>query len=224
MRLGTATAPAHSARGVHATPLRTSRASAMTPVTVMCRLFGFRSATSEHVHDALVTEQNSLRRQSLEHPDGWGIASWGESGFPEVARGLGAAHLDPEVRADQQRGPGTHGAGPPAPGLGGDRSAWTTPTPSSSSAGPSPTTGRCTPSPGIGAAIEALIAPRFAALMRGDTDSERCFTLFLARLAEVADADGRPSLEAVQWALATTMAEVARITDVDVGDGKRDRR
>jgi glutamine amidotransferase len=62
----------------------------------MCRLFGFRSAASERVHDALVLERNSLRRQSLEHPDGWGIASWQDSGVPLVARGLGAAHLDPE--------------------------------------------------------------------------------------------------------------------------------
>src|SRR5262249_21731175 len=62
----------------------------------MCRLFGFRSAASERVHDALVLERNSLRRQSLEHPDGWGIASWHDSGLPQIARGLGAAHLDPE--------------------------------------------------------------------------------------------------------------------------------
>ena len=62
----------------------------------MCRLFGFRSAASERVHDALVLERNSLRHQSLEHPDGWGIASWEDGGLPQVARGLGAAHLDPE--------------------------------------------------------------------------------------------------------------------------------
>ncbi len=62
----------------------------------MCRLFGFRSAASERVHDALVLERNSLRQQSLEHPDGWGIASWQDGGLPQVARGLGAAHLDPE--------------------------------------------------------------------------------------------------------------------------------
>jgi glutamine amidotransferase len=48
----------------------------------MCRLFGFRSAASERVHDALVLERNSLRRQSLEHPDGWGIASWQDGGLP----------------------------------------------------------------------------------------------------------------------------------------------
>ena len=50
----------------------------------------------ERLHDALVLERNSLRRQSLEHPDGWGIASWHDGGPPQVARGLGAAHLDPE--------------------------------------------------------------------------------------------------------------------------------
>jgi hypothetical protein len=37
----------------------------------------------------------------------------------------------------------------------------------------------------------------------------------------VADVEGSPALEKVQWALATTLTEVARITDVEVGDGKR---
>jgi hypothetical protein len=70
------------------------------------------------------------------------------------------------------------------------------------------------------AAIEALIAPAYRAF-RGDTDSERCFALFLTRLASRTDSGGTPSLGNVQWALATTMDEVARITDVEVGHGKR---
>jgi predicted glutamine amidotransferase len=186
----------------------------------MCRLFGFRSATSERVHDALVTERNSLRRQSLEHPDGWGIASWGENGLPEVARGLGAAHLDPEFErissAVQARTVLAHLRLASVGSIRLDNAhpflfqRWAF-----------AHNGTLHAFSRHRAAIEALIAPRFAAGMRGDTDSERCFTLFLTRLAEVADIEGRPSLEAVQWALATTLAEVARITDVDVGDGKR---
>jgi predicted glutamine amidotransferase len=186
----------------------------------MCRLFGFRSSTHEGVHDALVTERNSLRRQSLEHPDGWGIASWQDGPLPEVARGLGAAHLDPEfervssaVRARtvlahlRLASVGTvklDNAHPFTFGRWGFAHNGTL--------------------HAFGqhrATIEALIDPRFGAIMRGDTDSERCFALFLTRLSSRANLDGSPSLRDVQWALATTLGEVARITDVEVGDGKR---
>ena len=52
----------------------------------MCRLFGFRSNESARVHDALVTERNALRLQSIEHRDGWGIAHYDAEGRPRVAR------------------------------------------------------------------------------------------------------------------------------------------
>jgi predicted glutamine amidotransferase len=185
----------------------------------MCRLFGFRSAASERVHDALVLERNSLRRQSLEHPDGWGIASWQDGGYPQVARGLGAAHLDPEfervssaveartvlahlrlasvgsVKLDNAH-PFTHGRW--AFAHNGTLHAFDR----------------------HRAAIEELIAPAYRTF-RGETDSERCFSLFLTRLASRADPAGPPSLGDVQWALAKVMDEVSRITDVDVGNGKR---
>lgn len=185
----------------------------------MCRLFGFRSAASERVHDALVLERNSLRQQSLEHPDGWGIASWQNGGLPQVVRGLGAAHLDPEfervssavqactvlahlrlasvgsVKLDNAH-PFTFGRW--AFAHNGTLHAFDR----------------------HRAAIEALIAPPFRTF-RGETDSERCFALFLTRLASRADPAGTPSLTDVQWALAATVDEVARITDVDVGHGKR---
>ena len=185
----------------------------------MCRLFGFRSAASERVHDALVLERNSLRRQSLEHPDGWGIASWQDSGLPEVVRGLGAAHLDPEfervssavqartvlahlrlasvgsVKLDNAH-PFTHGRW--AFAHNGTLHAFDR----------------------HRAAIEALIAPDYRTF-RGETDSERCFAIFLTRLSSRVDPLGTATLRDVQWALATVMDEVARITDVDVGNGKR---
>jgi glutamine amidotransferase len=185
----------------------------------MCRLFGFRSAASERVHDALVLERNSLRRQSLEHPDGWGIASWHDGGPPQVARGLGAAHLDPEferissavqartvlahlrlasvgsVKLDNAH-PFTHGRW--AFAHNGTLHAFDR----------------------HRAAIEERIAPAYRTF-RGETDSERCFALFLTRLSSRTDPLGKPSLHDVQWALAAVMDEVARITDVDVGNGKR---
>jgi len=186
----------------------------------MCRLFGFRSAACERVHDALVLERNSLRQQSLEHPDGWGIACWQEEGPPDVARGLGAAHLDPEFErissAVQARTVLAHVRLASVGAVKLDNAH--------------PFTHGCWAFAHNGTlhaferhrlAIEALIAPSYRALMRGETDSERCFALFLTRLASRTDPAGRPSLADVQWALAATMDEVARITDVEVGTGRR---
>src|SRR4051812_8379791 len=62
----------------------------------MCRLFGFRSNAPERVHRSLVLEQNSLRKQSEEHKDGWGIAYYEDAPMPAVAHGIGPAHQDPE--------------------------------------------------------------------------------------------------------------------------------
>lgn len=59
----------------------------------MCRLFGFRSSVPSAVHRSLVLETNALRRQSLEHPDGWGLA-WFEGGRPRVDRGVDGAFAD----------------------------------------------------------------------------------------------------------------------------------
>jgi glutamine amidotransferase len=186
----------------------------------MCRLFGFRSSAHERVHDALVLERNSLRQQSLEHPDGWGIASWMEGPLPDVARGLGAAHLDPEfervssaVRARtvlahlRLASVGSVKLDNAHPFLFG---RW-----AFAHNGTLHDFGRQR------AAIEALIDLRFAPLMRGETDSERCFALFLTLLSSRANLEDSPALEDVLWALASTVDAVSRITDVEIGDGKR---
>lgn len=185
----------------------------------MCRLFGFRSAASERVHDALVLERNSLRQQSLEHPDGWGIASWQNGGLPQVVRGLGAAHLDPEFErvssAVQARTVLAHLRLASVGSVKLDNAH-----PFTFGRWAFAHNGTLHAFDRHRAAIEALIAPPFRTF-RGETDSERCFALFLTRLASRADPAGTPSLTDVQWALAATVDEVARITDVDVGHGKR---
>src|SRR3954465_1411946 len=62
----------------------------------MCRLFGFRSSRKDTVHTSLLTERNSLRVQSREHKDGWGISYYPPTGDPQLAHGVGPAHSDPE--------------------------------------------------------------------------------------------------------------------------------
>ncbi len=45
----------------------------------MCRLFGFRSVINSQVHSSLVHADNALISQSLDHPDGWGVAYYREN-------------------------------------------------------------------------------------------------------------------------------------------------
>jgi glutamine amidotransferase len=66
--------------------------------------------------------------------------------------------------------------------------------------------------PEVRSAIEAEIDPDLRLRMKGDTDSERCFHLFLSRLRAGPGLE-RPGLEAVRRALADTVATVLRIAD-----------
>ncbi|MFK7991577.1 MAG: class II glutamine amidotransferase [Sandaracinaceae bacterium] len=51
----------------------------------MCRLFGFRSVIKSQVHRSLVAADNALGRQSVQHPDGWGVAYYVD-GAPHVTK------------------------------------------------------------------------------------------------------------------------------------------
>jgi glutamine amidotransferase len=57
----------------------------------MCRLFGFRSVIPSMVHRSLLETENALGRQSVRHPDGWGVAHYVD-GAPHVTRSAEAAH------------------------------------------------------------------------------------------------------------------------------------
>ena len=178
----------------------------------MCRLYGFRGSTREPVHAPLVAERNSLRRQSIEHPDGWGIAAYVGGPLPEVAHGLGAAHLDPEFERVsgllQARAVMAHvrlaSVGEVEqtnvhPFLYG---RWTF-----------CHNGTVNDFGQIKLKLERELSPKFRKRLKGTTDSERCFALFLTRLATKAKEDAPAPVEVVAWALTETMATVARIAD-----------
>ena len=180
----------------------------------MCRLFGFRSSIPAAVHPSLVTEKNSLLHQSREHKDGWGIASYNTSDNPFVAHGLGPAHCDPDFeRVSSQVSARTVVAHIRLASVGPVERTNAHPF----------TFGRwCFVHNGTlknfaqhRARVEALIHPDFRGRIRGDTDSERCFYVFLSRLAEQRQClVGAACVEKVARALAETMELVGGITDV----------
>ncbi|WP_309890310.1 class II glutamine amidotransferase [Archangium sp.] len=179
----------------------------------MCRLFGFRSEVPAAVHPSLVTEKNSLLQQSREHKDGWGIATYDTGARPLVAHGLGPAHADPDFeRVSSRVSSRTVVAHIRLASVGAVDKRNTHPF----------TYGHwCFVHNGTvknfaqhKAEVEALIRPDLRAFIHGSTDTERCFYLFLTRLAELQSLDGPACVEKVACALAETMGRVSALTDV----------
>jgi glutamine amidotransferase len=59
----------------------------------MCRLFGFRSAVEVPTHHSLVLAENALAQQSRRHPHGWGIGCF-DGHVPVLRRSAAAAFGD----------------------------------------------------------------------------------------------------------------------------------
>jgi predicted glutamine amidotransferase len=180
----------------------------------MCRLFGFRSSIPSAVHPSLVTEKNSLLQQSREHKDGWGIAAYETGDSPSVAHGLGPAHCDPNFeRVSSRVSSRTVVAHIRLASVGNVERCNAHPF----------THGRwCFVHNGTlknfalhQHALEGLIREDLRARIQGATDSERCFYLFLTRLAEQKQCLVGPAcVEKVARALAETMGLVSSITDM----------
>jgi predicted glutamine amidotransferase len=173
----------------------------------MCRLFGCRSATPGGVAHELVHGANALRVQSREHPDGWGVG-WYVGRVPQVVRSLSAAHGDEDfeevssfvtastivahIRKASVGGislQNTHPFewGPWLFAHNGTIPGWEK----------------------LAACVEAEIDAGFRAKIQGETDSERCFYLFLTRLAQRCDPTSAKFADAAA-ALADTVAIVGR--------------
>jgi glutamine amidotransferase len=179
----------------------------------MCRLFGFRSAVPAAVHPELVTEKNSLVIQSRQHRDGWGIAAYGLEPRPKVAHGVGPAHSDPDfhrvsslvsaqtvVAHVRQASVGAVELRNSHPFLFGRWSFVHN--------------GTLKDFEKHRRAVEALIGPQFRPNVKGTTDSERCFQIFLTRLSARGPLEGAVRMDDVASALAETMGLVSSITDV----------
>lgn len=184
----------------------------------MCRLFGFRSDLPRAVHPALVTEQNSLRVQSREHKDGWGIAAYGEEEIPKVAHGLGPAHSDPDFESVSSQ-VSSHAVIAHVRLASVGEVHLRNAHPFLHEHWAFVHNGTVRDFVRHQQEIEARIAPELLARVQGETDSERCFYLFLTLLRERCGASalsvGPTSLKVRDLALtlAETMQTIASITD-----------
>jgi glutamine amidotransferase len=174
----------------------------------MCRFFGVLSDRDGPAHTWLCAAKNALQSQSRRHPDGWGIG-WYRRKEPHLRRGLLAAHDDPRFARTAEE----------------VRSTALIAHVRAASCGPvsGPNThpfrlgrwlfchnGTVTLFKRVRAALESEIDPDLRRRIRGDTDSERCFYLFLTRLRAHNREVGAPQLIA---ALAQTVRVVQRIAN-----------
>jgi len=180
---------------------------------VVCRLFGQHAHQGFDSAQPLCSAENALRFQSHKHPHGWGIGWW-EDGLPRVRRGILPAHSDGafldagrairapvvvahvrEASVGPVRQENTH------PFLHG---RWLF--------AHNGTVARFKDREEVRDALAAEIDPDLRRELRGDTDSERCFYLFLTRLRARAGLE-RPGIADVRRALAEMTATVLRIAD-----------
>lgn len=179
----------------------------------MCRLFGQHAHPGFDTCEPLCTAENALRFQSHEHPHGWGIG-WYVEGSPHVRRGLLPAHADEafaaagrEIRSrivvahvrDASVGPVHHENTHP---FLYDRWLFAH----------NGTVARYQDDPRVRAALAAEIDPDLLERIRGDTDSERLFHLFLTRL-RARGGLAAPALEDVRRALGEVTTLVLRVAD-----------
>lgn len=179
----------------------------------MCRLFGSRSRGPQPIDDSLLTGENALLVQSREHRDGWGIGWWeNDTPAPRLERGPTAAFADEAFAAWARK------VSAPAV-LAHLRLASVGPVhldnahPFRHGSWLFAHNGTIAGFSGARGAIEAEIDPRFRSVIVGETDSVRCFGVFLTRLSMLADLEGNVALDAVARALGETVSIVAGLAD-----------
>jgi len=178
--------PVGASHGFSAGPRRRgARVPAGIDSPIMCRLFAQRADPDFDYCEPLCGAASALRFQSYRHPHGWGIG-WYVGREPRVRRGLLPAHADrafvEAARAARSRLVLVHVRDA---SVGRVAAENTHPF----AAGPwlfahNGTVARFKTSASLRAAIERRVHPRLRRRIRGETDSERCFYLFLTRLGE----------------------------------------
>jgi glutamine amidotransferase len=179
----------------------------------MCRLFGQHARPGFDLCAPLCSAENALRFQSHKHPHGWGIG-WYVDGHPVIRRGLLPAHADESfvhaATAARSRVVVAHVRDASIGAVTAENThpfqhgRWLL--------AHNGTVARFKKVQAVRDAILAEIDADLRAELRGETDSERCFYLFLTLLRAQATLE-HPSLGQVRRALAGTTEAVTRIAD-----------
>src|SRR5512134_1504235 len=180
----------------------------------MCRLYAQRADVASSAESSLCSSPNALRFQSHKHPHGWGVA-WYEGAQPVLRRGILPAHEDDAFREAAARAHSqvvvAHVRDASVGRVCADNThpflheRWVF--------AHNGTVARFKASDRVRARIEAEIDPDLRALLCGETDSERCFHVFLSRIRAELRSGAEADLQAVRAALAATTSAVQGAAD-----------
>jgi glutamine amidotransferase len=179
----------------------------------MCRLFGQHAHPGHDLSAPLCSAENALRFQSHKHPHGWGIG-WYVDGHPVLRRGVLPAHSDESFLHAAAAARSTVVLAHVRDASIGAVTAENT-HPFQHGRWLFAHNGTVARYKKVQAVRDAILAEIDADLrgeVRGETDSERCFLVFLSRLRARARLEG-PSLLQVRRALAETTEVVTRLAD-----------
>lgn len=153
----------------------------------MCRLFALRSAEPRSAYQPLFAGPHALARQSVEHPDGWGVAHL-ERGVMRIAREVRPAFESERFEAHaRELSSELIVAHIRKASVGANRLENTHPF--THDGWVFAHNGTIRRFEERRAAFERRIAPELRAHLSGDTDSERCFFMFLTELRRASSGD-----------------------------------
>lgn len=178
----------------------------------MCRLMGLQAGQAVPLYRFLIGGDNSFAFQSLEHPDGWGIAHH-DGALPSVVKSVLPAITDElfEQLAFSVRAPTV---------LAHIRRATTGPVaqrnchPFRRGQWLFAHNGQIANFDQVKDELLARVAPELRATLEGETDTEVCFLLFLTHLAKRVSLDERrPPSAALAHAFAGTLGDIREVTE-----------
>ena len=147
----------------------------------MCRLFALRADSPRSVFQPLWAAPNALARQSTEHPDGWGIAHL-EANRIQLLRKPTSAH-DSDVFRERARDLRSELVVAHIRKASVGKNTVVNTHPFQHAGWVFAHNGTIRRFEERQRAWEKRIAPKLRSKLEGDTDSERCFLLFLTELA-----------------------------------------
>lgn len=172
----------------------------------MCRLFAVLANEPVRVDRAFA----ALKRQAVEHKDGWGVAIFNQGLAPQLeVSTLSASQCNRFSELGEAVSTKSLLAHIRLASVGSVREENSHPFSANGFAFMH--NGTLNQFESHREALDALIAPRWRVTLRGETDSERCFALFLTALGETST----PSLDAMALALANVTRQVASVCDTD---------
>lgn len=181
-------------------------------------MFGFSASRAAAVQRALIEEPNALQIQSRDHADGWGIGYYPEGATaPLVLRSINGAYADAEFAETAGRVSARTVIAHVRRASCGPVSLENT-HPFHHDRWMFAHNGTVSRFAEVARALEDIVDRRLIGLLRGETDSERCFLIVLSRLLARGSLEGPGRSEAMGSAIVEAAEQIHALADAGAAE------